>query len=59
MPDESEKDLRIVFNWVLAIRAAAGVSLLGLGGWDKCRVFFVVMVERENEQPVTPCNPRV
>jgi hypothetical protein len=23
-----------------------------LGGWDKCRVFFVVMVERECEQPV-------
>jgi len=22
-----------------------------LGGWDKCRVFFVVMVEREYEQP--------
>src|SRR5712692_1949002 len=22
-----------------------------LGGWDKCRVFFVVMVEREHEQP--------
>ncbi len=21
-----------------------------LGGWDKCRVFFVVMVEREYEQ---------
>ena len=21
-----------------------------LGGWDKCRVFFVVMVEREHEQ---------
>jgi hypothetical protein len=30
-----------------------------LGGWDKCRVFFVVMVEREYEQPVTPCNARV
>ena len=26
-----------------------------LGGWDKCRVFFVVMVEREFEQPVAPC----
>jgi hypothetical protein len=27
-----------------------------LGGWDKCRVFFfVVMVEREYEQPVVPC----
>ncbi len=26
-----------------------------LGGWDKCRVFFVVMVEREDEQPVVPC----
>jgi hypothetical protein len=22
-----------------------------LGGWDKCHVFFVVMVEREYEQP--------
>ncbi len=22
-----------------------------LGGWDKCRVFFIVMVERENELP--------
>ena len=21
-----------------------------LGGWDKCRVFFVVMMEREYEQ---------
>ena len=30
-----------------------------LGGWDKCRVFFVVMVEREYEQPVAPCNARV
>ncbi len=27
-----------------------------LGGWDKCRVFFDVMVEREYEQPVAPCN---
>ena len=27
-----------------------------LGGWDKCRVFFVVMVEREHEQPVAQCN---
>jgi len=27
-----------------------------LGGWDKCRVFFVVMVEREHEQPAAPCN---
>jgi hypothetical protein len=23
-----------------------------LGGWDKCRVFFVVMVARENERQV-------
>ena len=30
-----------------------------VGGWDKCRVFFVVMVEREHEQPVAPCNARV
>ena len=30
-----------------------------LGGWDKCRVFFVVMVEREFDQPVAPCNARV
>ena len=22
-----------------------------LGGWDKCRVFFVVMVMKEHEQP--------
>jgi hypothetical protein len=22
-----------------------------IGGWDKCRVFFVVMVSRENDQP--------
>src|SRR6266481_5415875 len=29
-----------------------------LGGWDKCRVFFIVMVEREYEQPVTPSNAR-
>jgi len=26
-----------------------------LGGWEKCRVFFVLMVEREYEQPVAPC----
>ena len=26
-----------------------------LGVWDKCRVFFVVIVERECEQPVAPC----
>ena len=30
-----------------------------LGGWDKCRVFFVVLVEREFDQPVAPCNARV
>ncbi len=30
-----------------------------LGGWDKCRVFFVVMVEREHEQSAAPCNARV
>jgi len=30
-----------------------------LGGWDKCRVFFVVMVEREREQPVAPCKAPV
>src|SRR5579864_5717627 len=30
-----------------------------LGGWDKCRVFFIVMVEREYEQPVAPCSARV
>jgi hypothetical protein len=30
-----------------------------LGGWDKCRVFFVVMVEREYEQPVATFNARV
>jgi hypothetical protein len=23
----------------------------GSAAWDKCRVFFVVMVERENEHP--------
>ena len=28
-----------------------------LGGWDKCRVFFVVMVEREHEQPVELPDP--
>jgi hypothetical protein len=22
-----------------------------LGGWDKCHVFFVVMVSRESEEP--------
>ena len=27
-----------------------------LGGWHKCRVFFVVMVEREGGQPAAPCN---
>ena len=25
-----------------------------LGGWDKCRVFFVVMVAREHEQALAP-----
>jgi hypothetical protein len=25
-----------------------------LGGWDKCRVFFVVMVEREHQQLTDP-----
>jgi len=30
-----------------------------LGGWDKFRVFFIVMVEREYEQPVATCNARV
>jgi hypothetical protein len=29
-----------------------------LGGWDKCRVFFVVMVEREHEQPIELPDPR-
>ena len=28
-----------------------------LGGWDKCRVFFVVMVEREHELPVELPDP--
>ena len=30
-----------------------------LGGSDKCRVFFIVMMEREFDQPVAPCNARV
>jgi hypothetical protein len=29
-----------------------------LGGWDKCRVFFVVMVEREQEQPAELSDPK-
>jgi len=29
-----------------------------LGGWDKCGVFFVVMVEREHEQPAGLANPK-
>jgi hypothetical protein len=29
-----------------------------LGGWDKCRVFFVVMVEREQEQPAESRDPK-
>jgi hypothetical protein len=29
-----------------------------LGGWDKCRVFFVVMVEREHEPPIELPDPR-
>ena len=29
-----------------------------LGGWDKRRVFFVVMVERECEEPVELPDPR-
>src|SRR5580765_8260869 len=27
-----------------------------LGGRDKCRVFFIVMVEKEHKQPAAPCN---
>jgi hypothetical protein len=30
-----------------------------LGGWDKCRVFFIVMVEREHEEPVELPEPRM
>jgi hypothetical protein len=30
-----------------------------LGGWDKCRVFFIVMVEKEHKQPAAPCNAHV
>jgi hypothetical protein len=30
-----------------------------LGGWDKSRVFFVVMVEKEHRQPAAPCNAHV
>ena len=30
-----------------------------LGGWDKCRVFFVVMVEREHEQPAALARNRL
>jgi hypothetical protein len=30
-----------------------------VGEWDKCRVLFVVMVEREYEQPAAPSNARV
>jgi hypothetical protein len=29
-----------------------------LGGWDKCRVFFVVMVEREDKKPVESPDPK-
>jgi len=29
-----------------------------VGGWDKCRVFFVVMVEREYEQPTGLPDPK-
>jgi hypothetical protein len=29
-----------------------GWRVCWIGGWDKCRVFFVVMVEREYERPV-------
>jgi hypothetical protein len=30
-----------------------------VGGWDRYRVLFVVMVERKCEQPAAPCNARV
>ena len=30
-----------------------------LGGWDKCRVFFVVMVERENSSNLSRLATRV
>jgi len=30
-----------------------------VGGWDKGRVFFVVMLEREHEQPAAPCSKPV
>ena len=29
-----------------------------VGGWDKCRVFFVVMVDREHEQPTGLPDPK-
>jgi len=29
-----------------------------VGGWDKCRVLFVVMVEREHEEPVESPDPK-
>jgi hypothetical protein len=29
-----------------------------LGGWDKCRVFFVVMVAKEHEHPPLARKPR-
>ena len=34
-----------------------GWRVCWLGGWDKCRVLFVVMVERVEDKPVTkpPC----
>jgi hypothetical protein len=31
-----------------------GWQVRWLGGWDKCRVLFVVMVERVSEVPDTP-----
>ena len=36
-----------------------GWRICWVGGWDKCRVLFVVMVEREYEQPAAPGNGRV
>jgi hypothetical protein len=29
-----------------------------VGAWDKCRVFFVVMVEREHEHPTGLADPK-
>jgi hypothetical protein len=53
------KFLRL-FNAVALGDDIDGWRVCWLGGWDKCRVLFVVMVERVTDMPVmkSPVRPR-